>query len=68
MTIELLDTESDETEKCVSNAQTWNNYVECLTNPIASMPATSASRSSDSNNLAKIEIKTEKSDYDAVSA
>ena len=66
MTIELLDTESDETEKCVSNAQTWNNYVECLTNPMASM--SNATRTSDSNNLAKIEIKTEKSDDDAVSS
>lgn len=65
MTIELLDTESDETEKCVSNAQTWNNYVECLTNPMASMSSTS--RIGDGNNLAKIEIKTEKSDDDVVS-
>lgn len=66
MTIELLDTESDETEKCVSNAQTWNNYVECLTNPMASM-SSNATRTSDSNSLAKIEIKTEKSDDDVVS-
>ncbi|KAG4067430.1 hypothetical protein HA402_009667 [Bradysia odoriphaga] len=63
VTIELLDTESDETEKCVSNAQTWNNYVECLTNPMASM--SNATRTSDNSNLAKIEIKTEKSDDDA---
>lgn len=65
MTIELLDTESDDTEKCVSNAQTWNNYVECLTNPMTSM--SNAVRTGDSNNLAKVEIKTEKSDDDAVS-
>lgn len=65
VTVELLDTESDETEKCVSNAQTWNNYVEGLSNPMASM--SSATRTGDSNNLAKIEIKTEKSDDDVVS-
>lgn len=40
VTIELLDTESDDTEKCVANTQAWSNYVERLANPAAS--ATSA--------------------------
>lgn len=35
VTIELLDTESDETEKCVTNTQAWSNYVELLSNPAA---------------------------------
>lgn len=35
VTIELLDTESDDTEKCVTNTQAWSNYVDLLTNPAA---------------------------------
>lgn len=35
MTIELLDTETEDTEKSVANAKTWSNYVERLANPTA---------------------------------
>uniref|UniRef100_A0A1B0CEV8 Sin3 C-terminal domain-containing protein n=2 Tax=Lutzomyia longipalpis TaxID=7200 RepID=A0A1B0CEV8_LUTLO len=35
VTIELLDTESEDTEKCVANTQAWSNYVERLANPAA---------------------------------
>lgn len=36
VTIELLDTESDDTEKSVSYAQEWSSYVERYANPGAS--------------------------------
>jgi paired amphipathic helix protein Sin3a len=57
ITIELLDTESEETANNVTNSQNWSNYVERLANPAASMT------SGNSN----IEIKQEKPDDDIVS-
>lgn len=68
VTIELLDTETDDNEKCVSNTQAWNKYVERLTNP-----ATSAhSGGTGSNNrsgastdsLNNMDTKTERPDDD----
>lgn len=41
MTIELLDTETEDNEKSVANAKTWSNYVERLANPTATANTTS---------------------------
>uniref|UniRef100_A0A6B2EGL1 Paired amphipathic helix protein Sin3a n=1 Tax=Phlebotomus kandelakii TaxID=1109342 RepID=A0A6B2EGL1_9DIPT len=69
VTIELLDTESDDTEKCVANTQAWSNYVERLANPAASAtggPTPSGSGSgppaSGGASGSGVEIKTEKLD------
>lgn len=35
VTIELLDNESDDTEKSVANQQAWSNYTERYVNPAA---------------------------------
>lgn len=45
MTIELLDTETEDTEKSVANAKTWSNYVERLANPTATATTTTGATS-----------------------
>lgn len=61
ITIELLDTESEDTEKSVANSQVWSNYVERLVNPAAGPTTTCNNRSDGGTSL---EIKTEKPDDD----
>lgn len=46
VTIELLDTETEDTEKSVANAKTWSNYVERMANPTATATATATGASS----------------------
>lgn len=74
VTIELLDTEPDENEKCVSNAQTWSNYVERIVSPGTGANNTTNAVSSaavnvnnNANNSEKVEIKEEKIDEVVVS-
>lgn len=73
MTIELLDTEAEDTEKSVANAKTWDMYVERHVNPAAGANsttpsnATSTVNNTDATNPDSVEIKTEKMDEDAVS-
>lgn len=62
VTIELLDTETDDNDKCVSNTQTWNKYVERLSNPAATSSAANRMSAHDS-----VEIKTERPEDDMVS-
>uniref|UniRef100_A0A1L8DXH5 Paired amphipathic helix protein Sin3a n=1 Tax=Nyssomyia neivai TaxID=330878 RepID=A0A1L8DXH5_9DIPT len=70
VTIELLDTESEDTEKCVANTQAWSNYVERLANPAAGGDGSSGTTPSATGNGASapggsgagMEIKTEKPD------
>ncbi|GAB0097896.1 Sin3A [Sergentomyia squamirostris] len=70
VTIELLDTESDDTEKCVTNTQAWSNYVERLANPASASGPGVASTSGATSNIPGmsssgnngVEIKTEKPD------
>lgn len=54
ITIELLDTESDEAEKPVNKVKSWNKYVDRLTNPAASGSnnTTSTAVANASNNAA----------------
>ncbi|CAD7078480.1 unnamed protein product [Hermetia illucens] len=59
VTIELLDTETDDNDKCVSNTQTWNKYVERLSNPAATSSAANRMSAHDS-----VEIKTERPEDD----
>ncbi|XP_059614340.1 paired amphipathic helix protein Sin3b isoform X2 [Phlebotomus argentipes] len=77
VTIELLDTESDDTEKCVANTQAWSNYVERLANPGAGptgVPGASGSATPGASGAANsggasgngVEIKTEKPDDEMV--
>lgn len=59
VSLELLDTENDETEKTVASTQKWSSYVDQLKNPVAtdslatasssSAPTTTASSSSNNN-------------------
>lgn len=72
MTIELLDTESDDAEKNVSTAQTWSNYMERLSNPGTTTATTAGRGSVDmstdvTGNSSTVEIKTETLDDDMVS-
>lgn len=46
VTIELLDTETEDTEKSVTNAKTWSNYVERLANPTATATSTTGDATS----------------------
>lgn len=74
MTIELLDTETEDTEKSVANAKTWDMYVERHVNPTTGTniaPANSSNsavNNNDTTNADSVEIKTEKMDEDAVSS
>lgn len=73
----MLDTETEDTEKCVTNAQTWSNYVERLANPVTAANNKSSGTSSgtgviisgttNANSSDTIEIKAEKMDEDVVS-
>lgn len=81
VTIELLDTDSDENEKHVQNASNWSNYVDRMANPVTSSAistsnqtgnagtTTTASGQSNSTTTAdtSLEIKEEKMDEDVVS-
>lgn len=83
VTIELLDTESDDTEKCVTNTQAWSNYVDLLTNPAAGPTASGVGGAgsttavsnrpsgldgtSTSSTNQEVEVKIEKSDDELVS-
>lgn len=50
VTIELLDTETEDTEKSVADAKTWSNYVERLANPIATATTTGATGQNNGSN------------------
>lgn len=50
VTIELLDTESEDTEKSVANQQSWSNYVERFANPAAG-PLSGNNRNIDGGNI-----------------
>lgn len=79
VTIELLDTDAEDTEKSVQNSKTWSNYSDRLANPTATTTASNATSTnqannsnngasnSSANNADSVEIKTEKMDEDAVS-
>lgn len=75
VTIELLDTESEDNEKNIQNSKTWNNYVDRITNPLATsgiltLNQTSGQnvRSTASTNIeTSLPIKEEKLDEDTVS-
>lgn len=70
ITIELLDTESEDPNTGVSGVQSWTNYCERLANPAASNSATGGNASSgsgDSGAGTNVEIKTENPDDDLVS-
>lgn len=63
ITIELLDTESEDPSTNVSNVQSWNSYCERLANPSSSGTAGLSGESGNTN----MEIKTENPDDDSVS-
>lgn len=63
ITIELLDTESEDPSTNVSNVQSWNSYCERLANPASSGTAGLAGESGNTN----MDIKTENPDDDSVS-
>lgn len=46
ITIELLDTESEDNEKNTQNSKTWSNYVDRLKNPVAANATNSTNQSS----------------------
>lgn len=74
VTIELLDTESDDNEKNVAHTQKWSSYMERMSNP-ATGPSTAAAAGRGSidgatdaaGNTSTVEIKTETLDDDMVS-
>lgn len=75
VTIELLDTESEENiEKTVENTTKWNDYVDNLKNPLSSNKVVNNSSANNSgvNNSeifepSNVEIKMEKPDEENVS-
>uniref|UniRef100_A0A336L2W3 Paired amphipathic helix protein Sin3a n=1 Tax=Culicoides sonorensis TaxID=179676 RepID=A0A336L2W3_CULSO len=70
VTIELLDTESEDPNTGVSGAQTWNNYCERLANPATtnnSSSGTGSGCSGDNGAGTNVEIKTENPDDETVS-
>ncbi|KXJ76129.1 hypothetical protein RP20_CCG010286 [Aedes albopictus] len=66
VTIELLDTESDDTAQNFSNAQNYSNYVDRLSNPAATGTGSEsgASITGGATGSGNVEIKTEKPDDD----
>ncbi|XP_063699111.1 paired amphipathic helix protein Sin3a isoform X2 [Culicoides brevitarsis] len=71
ITIELLDTESEDPNTGVAGVQSWTNYCERLANPAASGSNSTAggngcAGSSDSGAGTNVEIKTENPDDDSV--
>lgn len=74
ITIELLDTESEDNEKNAENSKTWSNYVDRLKNPVTANVTNSTNQSSGvTGSLAKkmcdetsLAIKEENLDVDLV--
>ncbi|XP_055307949.1 paired amphipathic helix protein Sin3a-like [Sitodiplosis mosellana] len=69
ITIELLDTESDDNEKNAQNAKTWDNYVDRLTNPVSANTNDLTNQSSvpiarSASDETSLTIKEEKMDDD----
>ncbi|XP_021703939.1 paired amphipathic helix protein Sin3a isoform X2 [Aedes aegypti] len=66
VTIELLDTESDDTAQNFNNAQNYSNYVDRLSNPAATGTGSEsgASITGVTTGAGNVEIKTEKPDDD----
>lgn len=75
VTIELLDTETEDNEKNLQNAKTWNTYVERLTNPLETnelvtlnqTSGSTAKPTTNSNMEDSLAIKEEKLEEDVVS-
>lgn len=69
ISIELLDTESEDPNTGVSGVQSWTNYCERLANPAASSNNGSGGSSGpgDTGAGTNLEIKTENPDDDSVS-
>lgn len=71
VTIELLDTESDDTAQNFNNAQNYSNYVDRLSNPAATGTGSESGASITgvtTGGAGNVEIKTEKPDDDLVSS
>lgn len=69
MTIELLDTESEDTAQNFNNAQTYSNYVDRLSNPAATGTGSESGASiTGAGGATNVEIKTEKPDDELVSS
>ncbi|XP_055307876.1 paired amphipathic helix protein Sin3a-like, partial [Sitodiplosis mosellana] len=71
ITIELLDTESDDNEKNAQNAKTWDNYVDRLTNPVSANTNDLTNQSSvpiarSASDETSLTIKEEKMDDDLI--
>lgn len=67
VTIELLDTESDDTAQNFNNAQNYSNYVDRLSNPAATGTGSESGASITgvtTGGAGNVEIKTEKPDDD----
>lgn len=75
VTIELLDTETEDNEKNIQNSKTWNNYVDRITNPLTTSDVLQLNQASASTVRAttnttgemSLSIKEEKMDEDTVS-
>lgn len=68
MTIELLDTESEDTAQNFNNAQNYSNYVDRLSNPAATGTGSESGASITGAGATNLEIKTEKPDDELVSS
>ncbi|XP_065075745.1 paired amphipathic helix protein Sin3a isoform X2 [Ochlerotatus camptorhynchus] len=62
VTIELLDTESEDTAQNFNNAQNYSNYVDRLSNPAATGTGSESGVSITGAGATNVEIKTEKPD------
>lgn len=62
VTIELLDTESEDTAQNFNNAQNYSNYVDRLSNPAATGTGSESGASITGAGATNVEIKTEKPD------
>ncbi|XP_055637033.1 paired amphipathic helix protein Sin3a isoform X2 [Toxorhynchites rutilus septentrionalis] len=62
VTIELLDTESEDTAQSFNNAQNYSNYVDRLSNPAATGTGSESGASTIGGSHPNMEIKTEKLD------